>query len=202
VDLAVEHEHDHCHAPEATREQILERHDAVDVSHPQQTQGTDQQDANTGPEVAAVDGHYEHNYRRKRPQCRREAAVAPAKAGKPRLQREQDRAAEHQPGHEEREILVAGPDQQQCSNQPANSARDEEQPKPQSAYVAQLAACTPYGAWVGGEQGECARCVGDYGRNDQGQQRERYQPATAGKRVDQAGRHRAKKNRTCVSKRL
>src|SRR5215212_6844154 len=87
-DLTVDHEHHNCHAPEAPSEQILEGYHAVDVSHPQQTQGTDHQDADTGPEVAAVDGHCEHHSRRERPQRRREAAVlvgAPATAGKSRL---------------------------------------------------------------------------------------------------------------------
>ena len=51
----------------------------------------------------------------------------------------------------------------------------------------------PYGAWVGGKEGEGARCVGDHGWYDQGQQRERYQPATACERVEQAGYHRANK---------
>ena len=74
-DLAVDHEHDHCHGPEAPREQILEGYNAVYVSHPQQTEGTDHQDADSGPEVATVDGHNKHNHRRKRPQSRREAAV-------------------------------------------------------------------------------------------------------------------------------
>src|SRR5215218_606676 len=192
VDLAVDHEHDHGHAPQASREQVLQGHDALDVTHPQQTKGTDHQNADAGPEVATVDGHNEHDSHRKRPQRRRQAAVflvAPT-AREPRLEHEQDRATEHQPRHETLEVPVARPDQQQRPHQPTQRAGDEEQPQPQPGYLAQLAAGTPYGARVGGKEGESARCVGDHGRNDQGKQRERYQPATPGERVDQARRHR------------
>ena len=59
----------------APREQVLEGHDAVDVSHPQQAEGTDHQYADTGPEVTAVDGNNEHDGRREWPQRSREAAV-------------------------------------------------------------------------------------------------------------------------------
>src|SRR5215213_2275285 len=189
VDLAVDHEHDHGHAPQAPREQVLQGHDALDVTHPQLAKGTYHQNADSRPEVATVDGHNEHDSHRKRPQRRRQAAVflgAPT-AREPRLEHEQDRATEHQPRHETLEVPVARPDQQQRPDQPTQRAGDEEQPQPQPGYLAKLAAGTPYGARIGRKEGKGARCVGDHGRDDQCQQRECYQPATACERVDQAG---------------
>src|SRR5215208_903024 len=75
VDLAVDHEHDQCHAPQAPREQVLQGNDALDVTHPQQTKDTDHQNADAGSEVPTVDGHNEHDSHRKRPQRRLQAAV-------------------------------------------------------------------------------------------------------------------------------
>src|SRR5215211_5661587 len=164
----------------------------MNVSHPQQTEGTDHQDADPRPEVPAVDRYNEHDGRRERPQRCRQSTVSPTvpAAGEPRLEHEQDRPAEHQPRHEEQEVPVARPDEQQRPHQPAESTGDEEQPQPKPGNRTQFAAGTPYGTRVGGKEGESAGCVGDHGRDDQGQQRESDQPAAARKRVDQAGRNR------------
>src|SRR5215208_4867237 len=86
VDLAVDHEHDHGHAPQAPREQVLQGHDTLDVTPPQQTKGTYHQNADARPEVATVDGHNEHDSHRERPQRCRQAAVFFPTAREPRLE--------------------------------------------------------------------------------------------------------------------
>ena len=106
-----------------------------------------------------------------------------------RLHDEQQRGDRDQPRHQGREIAFVQLGHEQCADQPADQARDDQQQRP-AADLAQLAAVAPGAGQRPGQQGDRAGAVGQHLRHDRRQRREGQQRAAAGQRVDRAGRHR------------